>query len=193
MTFSKTITTLLFTCSFIACKYLDNTKNINKTLSEPSVNSNKVSNDIYIDTVFTKTDGIQNKYLFDVHLLSKYLVHLNPDLIDSIVVMESKTTKSQVTYLGEIMDLKTRKSHYVFTDFTIIGINEMESPRGSTKLIFINNSKEEIATYNLSMPDERPNRIIDNQLIFQMDTIEIRLSISGGLPNVLCIPQIDCY
>ena len=119
--------------------------------------------------------------------------YIDSVLIDSTIEVKTKNTKSTLTYLGKITDLSTHSSHYVITDFTIIGINEMLSPRGNTKLIFIDDKKEKMMIYSLGMPSERPKAILDNQLIFTHDKSEVRISFSGGLPLFLCVSTIDCY
>jgi hypothetical protein len=199
MTFSKPFILLLIIAVALACNNVDNHKTVESedTESNDSLNNVQMTDGLCIDTVFSNSknykDGIQAMYESNACQLSEYLIYLDPNLIDSNVISESKNTKSQVVYLGEITDLKTHKLHHVLTDFTIVGINEVLSPKGHTKLIFIDALKEKILFYNLGMPDERPINIRNNQLIFKKDKTEIRISISGGLPLILCIPQIDCY
>ena len=91
-----------------------------------------------------------------------------------------------------IEDLNNKESYHIITDFTIIGVGSMLSPRGKSNVIFINKNLDKIIIYNLPMPENLPLYIDNNVLFFNYEKTKIGISISGGLPPELCLPKIGC-
>ena len=68
----------------------------------------------------------------------------------------------------------------------------MLSPRGRSEVAFINENQDRIIIYNLPMPDDLPKYIENNILFFQFEETKVGISILGGLPPELCLPEIGC-
>ena len=47
--------------------------------------------------------------------------------------------------------------------------------------------------YQMSMPYELPKNIQKNILYFKSEETKVGISIFGGLPTMLCVPEIGCY
>lgn len=91
------------------------------------------------------------------------------------------------------MDLDHKKSYHIITNFKIIDFGEMLSPRGISNIIFINNDLSKTLIYQVNMPDELPQTIENDVLYFTYENKQIGISFLGGLPPMLCIPEIGCY
>ena len=149
---------------------------------------------IYDTLVFTnnmKGKILSEKFKTSESQLKFYKTFINSQNINKLKIITKKHTKTEIKYLGKIKDLDKLKSYDVITNFRIWGIGQMLSPRGFSEVAFINEDK--IIIYNLSMPDELPTKIERNILYFTHEKSKIGISISGGLPPILCIPEIGCY
>ena len=149
---------------------------------------------IYDTLVFIehmKGEALLEKFREAKSQLKFYKRFINPKRINSLKIIKESHTKTEIKYLGKMQDVNKLKSYDVITNFTIWGIGEMLSPRGRSEVAFVSN--EEIIIYNLSMPYELPNYIEKNVLYFSVENTKIGISISGGLPPMLCIPEIGCY
>ena len=124
--------------------------------------------------------------------LNFYKPFINSKKINKLKILEEEFAKTTIKYLGIIKDLNDKNSYHVITDFTIIGIGSMESPRGKSKVVFINKNQDKIIIYNFPMPEDLPKLINKNILFFQNEQTKIGISIFGGLGPELCIPKIGC-
>jgi hypothetical protein len=124
--------------------------------------------------------------------LKFYNKFISPSDINKLKTIKKEHSKTEIRYLGKLIDLKTKNSYHIITNFTVIGIGEMLSPRGRSEIAFLNEDKNHIIIYNLPMPEDLPKLINKNILFFQNENRKIGISISGGLPPELCIPEIGC-
>jgi hypothetical protein len=124
--------------------------------------------------------------------LNYYKNFINSKKVNKLKILKEEFAKTEIKYLGIIKDLNDTNSYHVITDFTIIGIGSMESPRGKSNVVFINENQDKILIYNLQMPEDLPKLINKNILFFQNEQTKIGISIFGGLGPELCIPKIGC-
>lgn len=124
--------------------------------------------------------------------LKFYKNFINSKKINILKTLNEKHTKIEIKYLGEIKDLNNENLYHVITNFKIIGIGDMLSPRGRSEVAFINKNQDRIIIYNLPMPDDLPKYIERNVLFFQFEETKVGISILGGLPPELCLPEIGC-
>jgi hypothetical protein len=107
-----------------------------------------------------------------------------------------KFTKSskinQLQIIDELIDIGNQNTYKVITNFKIIGINKMLSPRGKSEIAFID-KKNIIIVYDMGMPENLPNYIENNILYFDIEKTKIGIQIFGGLAPMFCIPKINCY
>lgn len=153
-------------------------------------------NEIICDTlVFDKNMKgklLENKFVESKSELNFYKKFIKSKKINVPKILNTKSTKTKIIYLGELKDLNHKKSYHIITNFEIWGIGDMLSPRGRSKVAFINETKNKIIIYDLGMPENLPVRIENNILYFKIEKSEIQISIFGGLPPELCIPKIGC-
>lgn len=117
---------------------------------------------------------------------------LKKDVIKLRTIIE-KDTKSEIRYLGELRDLTTNQSYHIVTNFKIIGIGTILSPRGHSEVAFINEKQDSILIYSVNMPKDLPKFIGNEVLYFQPNDSLLGITISGGLPPFLCVPKLGCY
>jgi len=154
-----------------------------------------LSNIVYDTLVFD--DNIKDEFLKDKFESSKsrlnyYRPFINSKKINKLIILKEEFSKTKIKYLGKIEDLNNKESYHIITDFTIIGVGSMLSPRGKSNVIFINKNLDKIIIYNLPMPENLPLYIDNNVLFFNYEKTKIGISISGGLPPELCLPKIGC-
>ena len=153
-------------------------------------------NEIICDTLFLdenmKGKLLESKFAKSKSELNFYRKFMKSKRINIPKVLNTKSTKTKIIYLGELKDLNSKNSYHIITNFEIWGIGEMLSPRGRSKVAFINETKNKIIIYDVGMPENLPTKIENNVLYFQIEKSEIRISISGGLAPLLCIPKIGC-
>lgn len=124
--------------------------------------------------------------------LEFYQKFINPKAIDSLITITEKHTETEIKYLGLLTDLNKIDSYHVLTNFKVLGIDQMLSPKGKSELTFINQKNNQIMIYDLTMPSDLPKCIEKNILYFDIENTKIGISISGGLPPELCIPKLGC-
>ena len=150
---------------------------------------------IYDTLVFEKEMKgklLEEKFNSAKDKLKLYNEFVSPSGINKLKVIKKERSKTEIRYLGKLIDLRTKNSYHIITNFTIIGIGEMLSPRGRSEVAFLSEDKNQIIIYNLAMPEYLPKVIKKNILFFQNENRKIGISISGGLPPELCIPEIGC-
>jgi hypothetical protein len=130
-----------------------------------SVDKNRDSAIIYDTVVFTDNmngELLNEKFASGQPELKFYKRFINSNKINELIVLKEKDVKKEIKYLGEIKDLSNKASYHVITNFKVIGIGEMLSPRGKSDLAFVNEAKNKIIIYNLPMPQNLP-KYIKNQ------------------------------
>ncbi len=156
----------------------------------------KEENKVDISVISEKVNDSKNTSIKNSEKDLRFFIDfIDEEKKDSLQILEEDDTKHSVKYLGNIV-LENNKLYYVLTNFSVIGINGMISPRGKSELIFINKDKTEIIKYYAGMPDELPNKINKNSLIFSYNNSEIKLFellIDNDFPPVLCPKYIGCF
>lgn len=152
--------------------------------------------DIIFDTlIFDKNmygNLLAEKYAFGLQELQFYKQFVSENKISKKQILSDEHMKTEIIYLGKLMDLNKQNSYHVITNFKIIGIGEMESPRGISNIAFINDSLNKAIIYRMGVPNELPEKIENNVLYFNHESEKIGISIFGGLPPMLCVPTIGC-
>lgn len=162
------------------------------------INNQKIENSttiIYDTLVFNenmKGEILNEKFESNQNELNFYKKFINSKKINKLKILNEENAKTEIKYLGELKDLNNKNSYHIITDFTIIGIGSMESPRGRSKVVFINTNQDRIIIYNLPMPENLPKYIEKNVLFFHLEETKVGISILGGLPPELCLPEIGC-
>jgi len=168
----------------------------NNLTAEYQVETEKNEFGLILDTlVFNqnmKRKELTEKYAFGQSKLKFYKQFISENLITKKQILTDEYAKTEITYLGKLMDLDNQNYYHVITSFKIIGIGEMESPRGMSNIAFINKNVDKAIIYQVGMPDELPEKIENKILYFTHKSEKIGVSILGGLPPMLCIPKIGC-
>jgi hypothetical protein len=167
-------------------------KSISQTSNKKSENLPTIIYDTLVFNENMKGEILNEKFKFSQSELNYYKAFINVKKINKLKILKEEYSKTEIKYLGEMKDLNNKDSYHVITDFTIIGIGSMESPRGKSNVVFINKNQDKIIIYNLPMPEDLPKYIKKNILFFNFEKTKVGISISGGLPPELCIPKIGC-
>jgi hypothetical protein len=168
---------------------------IEKNNNSNIVYQHKDSSIIYDTIVFTdnmRGELLDEKFASSQPELTFYRKFIISKKINELIVLNEEDVKTEMKYLGKIKDLNNKTSYHVITNFRIIGIGKMLSPRGRSEVAFVNEAKNKIIIYNLPMPQNLPKYIKNNILFFEYDNIRAGISIFGGMPPLLCLPQIGC-
>lgn len=202
----KNIIFFIFINFILTCKSKNESRNLNiKKDSLYSYLKNdtlvEVERNIFdlksFDTVgFTgmmKMEEVLSKYDEGKHKIRFYKKFIDRRKINISRIIKEKHTKEEIVYLGKLRDLTKNQSYYIVTNFTIWGIGLMLSPRGHSDVAFLSEKFDKIVIYHLSMPYELPKQIKGNVLYFKPHEDLIGISISGGLPPILCVPTLGCY
>ena len=164
-------------------------KIVNETINEKN-------NEIIFDTlVFNENmngELLESKFAKSKSELNFYKKFIDSKKINVPTTLNTKTTKTEIIYLGELKDLNRKNSYHIITNFEIWGIGKKIPPKGRSKIAFISETKNKIIIYKLGMPEDLPIKIENSILFFKIDDSEIQLSILGGLAPELCIPKIGC-
>lgn len=199
----KNYTILFFAYLFLSCN--SKSENVVKIQAQEI----KKETNLYLDSIkeVDKPKLIIDTLFFDKNMIGKLLEdkfeYAKPDLkfykkfvnsknIDVIQIVSDKHTKTEINYLGVLNDLDSINSYHVITNFRIIGIGQMLSPRGKSEVAFINTKTNKIIIYDLGMPYYLPKKIDKNALFFEFENIKIYTYIFGGLAPLLCIQTIGC-
>ena len=168
----------------------------NRRIEEYQVETEKIKSDLILDTlVFTENMSgkeLTEKYVFGQLELKFYKQFISENQVLKKQILSDEHTKTEIKYLGKLMDLDNQNFYHVLSNFKIIGIGEMESPRGISNIAFINENTEKTIIYRMGMPDELPEKIENKILYFNHESEKIGISILGGLPPMLCVPKIGC-
>ncbi|WP_299103570.1 hypothetical protein [uncultured Winogradskyella sp.] len=168
----------------------------NNRIAEYQVETEKNKSDIILDTlVFNQNMNgkeLTEKYAFGLSKLQFYKQFVSENKILEKQILTEKHTKAEITYLGKLRDLNNQNSYHVIKNFKIIGIGEMESPRGISNIAFLSDNLEKAIIYRMSLPNELPEKIENNILLFKSESEQVGISILGGLPTMLCVPKIGC-
>ncbi|TCC93384.1 hypothetical protein EZ428_01020 [Pedobacter frigiditerrae] len=161
------------------------------------INSKKIENQTLLYDTLEFNKDMKGKLLSEkfkssqseLGFYEKFIKNAN---VNKEITISEKHTKTKIKYLGKIVDLKTHSSYHIITNFSIMGIGQMLSPRGRSEVAFVDETQNTIIIYNFTMPDELPKSIMNNALYFKYEKTNIGIFISGGLPYELCIPEIGC-
>ncbi|WP_442845851.1 hypothetical protein [Leeuwenhoekiella sp. H156] len=194
---TKFIYIILFLILLISCnqkqKQIDTWNN---RIAEYQTETEKIESDLILDTlVFNENMNgkeLNEKYDFGQTELDFYKQFISDKQILEKQILTDEHSKTEITYLGKLMDLDNQNFYHVLANFKIIGIGEMESPRGISNIAFINENMDKAIIYRMGMPDELPTRIENEILYFNYESEKIGISILGGLPPMLCVPKIGC-
>jgi|GEM_PF-1449641 hypothetical protein len=100
-----------------------------------------------------------------------------------------KCNKTCITYLGQIKTSQN-KIYKILTCFYVHGA----SCRGSSRIVIYDIDNKYVGNYALTMPDDLPNKIIDNKLIFTEANTGCKfrkgfqISFDEGLPANIWLP-----
>lgn len=168
----------------------------NNSLSE--FKSETIKSTVLLDTlVFDKGmtgEVLNEKHDFGSKELQYYKQFISAKKINEkqIIVDDEDGIKTEIVYLGPLLDLDKHNTYHVIRDFKILGIGEMQSPRGVSNIAFIYSNFEKVMIYRMGLPNELPVKIEDNILYFNLKSQKVGISILGGLPPMLCLPEIGC-
>ena len=166
-------------------------KEVKTILRNDSEKNSSIIYDTLVFTEFMKGNSLDKKINESKDKLHFYKKFIKSSEINQLQIIDEKHTKTEIKYLGELKDIDNENSYKVITNFKIIGIGEMLSPRGSSEIAFID-SKNNIMVYDMGMPENLPNYIENNTLFFEIEKTKIGILISGGLAPILCLPKIGC-
>ena len=168
----------------------------NSQTTEYQAEKERIESDFFLDTlVFNENMNgkeLTEKYVFSQTELDFYKQFITEKQNSEKQILTDEHTKTEITYLGKLKDLDNLKFYHVLTNFKIIGIGEMLSPRGISNIAFLNENMEKAIIYRMGMPEELPTRIENDILYFNHESQKIGISILGGLPPMLCVPKIGC-
>jgi hypothetical protein len=168
----------------------------NNRIAEYQAKTEKIESDLILDTLVFNDNmdrkEMTKKYTFGQSELKFYKQFISDKKVSEKQILTDEHTKTEITYLGKLRDLDNQNFYHVLTNFKIIGIGKMESPRGISNIAFINENMEKAIIYRMGMPDELPTRIESKILYFNHESEKIGISILGGLPPMLCVPKIGC-
>jgi hypothetical protein len=136
---------------------------------------------------------LNDKYDSSKPKLSFYKKFINQNSVNKLKTITDEHTKTEIVYLGILNDLNEKDSYHVITNFKVIGIGEMLSPRGISEVAFINTKDNKIITYDMAMPYYLPVKIENNSLYFEFENKKIFVAVLDGFAPYLCIPKIGCY
>lgn len=160
------------------------------------IETKKDSNTTLFDTlVFSENMNgklLNDKYVSSKPKLSFYKKFINQNSVNKIKTITDEHTKTEIVYLGILNDLNNVDSYHVFTNFKIVGIGEILSPRGISEVAFVNTKNNDIITYYMTMPDDLPKSIENNSLYFEFENSKIFVAVLDGFAPYLCIPIIGC-
>lgn len=136
---------------------------------------------------------LNDKYDSSKPKLSFYKKFINQNSVNKLKKITEEHTETEIVYLGILNDLNEKDSYHVITNFKVIGIGEMLSPRGKSEVAFINTKDNKIITYDMAMPYYLPVKIENNSLYFEFENKKIFVAVLDGFAPYLCIPTISCY
>lgn len=185
----------LFCCLFFSC-HKKEANILNSSKKEIDVETKKDSIITLFDTLVF-SDNMNGKLLNDKYDSSKpklsfYKKFINQNSVNKIKTITEEHTKTEINYLGILKDLNNKDSYHVITNFKVIGIDEMLSPRGKSEVAFINTKDNKIITYDMGMPYHLPVKIESNSLYFEFENNKIFVAVLNGFAPYLCIPKIGC-
>jgi hypothetical protein len=168
----------------------------NNRIAEYKAETEKIESDLILDTLVFNDNmngkELTEKYDFGQTELDFYKQFISEKQISEKQILTDEHSKTEITYLGKLMDLDNQNFYHVLSNFKIIGIGEMESPRGISNIAFINGNMDKAIIYRMGMPDELPKKIENKILYFNHESEKIGICIFGGLPPMLCVPKIGC-
>lgn len=116
---------------------------------------------------------------------------VKPELIGEVQVYGNpKEVENFIEYLGMIK--VGIKKYHIISKYSTIQL--AISKRGRSSVLFLDENKTEVKSYNLEQPTNLPTSIQDNMLTFNVDGQEKSIVIESELPRMLCLPEnLGCY
>lgn len=116
---------------------------------------------------------------------------VKPELIGKVQMYgDSKEVENFIEYLG-VIKVGIKKYHVISKYSTI---QFVISKRGRSSVLFLDDRKNEVKSYDLEMPNNLPVSIQDNMLIFNVSGQKKSIIIESELPITLCLPEnLGCY
>ncbi len=105
------------------------------------------------------------------------------------LVKNDRCNKTKIKYLGSVTTNRN-KQYKILTSFFVHG----NSCRGITRIVIYNISNQYIGNYKLGMPDDLPDTLINNDLVFLKGTKDCNsrkgksIQLHNGLPKTILIP-----
>ena len=102
---------------------------------------------------------------------------------------DSSCNNTCITYLGQIKTDKN-KLYKIMTCFYVHG----QSCRGTSRIVIYNSSNKYLGNYYVGMPEDLPDTIINNRLVYSKNNIECiyrkgtNISFENGLTKTIFIP-----
>ena len=113
--------------------------------------------------------------------------YIEQELIGEEQIEKSDNRQNYTTYLGVVKDSDGKDIFHVLSQFYTI--QAAISKHGHSRIAFIDMDLRTQRIYEVSMPNELPTSVINQDLVFEKGRIKIEKS----LPAYLCIPQKGCY
>lgn len=160
----------MFVFLFFSCNKKE--KNILKSSKEAIDIEVKKDSIITLFDTLVFSENMNGKFLNEKFKSSKprlqfYKRFINSNNINKLKTISDEHTETEINYLGVLKDLNNKDSYHVITNFKIIGIGEMLSPRGKSEVAFINAKVNKIIIYDMAMPYYLPIKIENNSLYFE--------------------------
>jgi hypothetical protein len=111
-----------------------------------------------------------------------------------VIKQKGKYRISKATYLGSISDNTNKTKYWVVKEFYTVQAAIV--PHGHSRILFFDNRKKLIAEVVVNMPEELPEKIYKNALIFHYSENGIMKkfsSLMGNKPEELCVEPTSCY
>jgi len=163
-----------------------------KTIS-PQINGLSIVYDTLTFYENMRVGLLNEKFKRGKQRMEFYKKFIVPEKVDALQILKQEGSKTEIRYLGTIKDLRDQNFYHVISNFKVIGIGKMLSPRGKSKVAFIDLQNDQAIVYNLGMPENLPDSIRENVLYFELNDIKTGISVSGGLPPYLCLPEVGCH
>jgi len=147
---------------------------------------------IFIWTSYSFSQQVDNERSFDDLKQLRFKV-INDSIIGKKYyydfTKDANCNKTCISYLGQI---KTNKSkiYKILTCFYVHG----QSCRGTSRIVVYNSSNNYIGNYYVGMPEDLPDTIINNRLVYSKISLKCKfkkgtkISFENGLPKTIFIP-----
>lgn len=129
---------------------------------------------------------------------SEYSRYIVADSLKKTHVVKHKDGgDATINYLGVIKKSNGDTLYYVLTDFT--RIQAAIVMHGHSTVIFLNKNLKKVKSYELSLPEELPYKLISNTLYFKYNDKTtnkkqvFKNKIGTTIPKMICVSPDSCY